>query len=129
MKVKSLDHIVLTVADIETTVSFYVSVLGMAREEFENGRIALKFGKQKINLHQYKKEFDPKAKMPTPGSEDLCFITEENLESALSHVQSHGVEIIEGPVKRTGAIGKILSFYFRDLDGNLIEVSNYQMSA
>ena len=128
MKVKNLDHIVLTVADIEVTVNFYVSVLGMAKEEFGNGRIALKFGNQKINLHQYKKEFEPKAELPTPGSEDLCFITDDNLDKALSHVQSHGVEIIEGPVVRTGAVGQILSFYFRDPDGNLIEVSSYQIS-
>ena len=129
MKVKRLDHIVLTVADIEATVNFYVSVLGMVKEEFGSGRISLKFGEQKINLHQYKKEFEPKAKLPTPGSEDLCFVTDENLDIALSHVQAHGVEIIEGPVERNGAIGKILSFYFNDPDGNLIEVSSYRMSA
>ena len=100
----------------------------MTKEVFGNGRIALKFGNQKINLHQFQKEFEPKAKSPVPGSEDLCFITDENLDKAMTHVKSLGIEIIEGPVKRTGAVGDILSFYFRDPDGNLIEVSNYQDS-
>ena len=125
MNVKYLDHIVLTVTDIEATAKFYVSVLGMTKEMFGDGRTALKFGNQKINLHEYKKEFEPKAKLPTPGSEDLCFITAVNLDNALSHVKSLGIEIIEGPVKRTGAIGRLLSFYFRDPDENLTEVSSY----
>jgi catechol 2,3-dioxygenase-like lactoylglutathione lyase family enzyme len=125
MKIHRLDHLVLTVKDIQATVNFYVSVLGMEREEFGAGRLALKYGNQKINLHQAGKEFEPKADRPTPGSADLCFITEVPLEKAMEHVQSKGVKIIEGPVARTGAIGPINSFYFRDPDMNLIEVSNY----
>ena len=125
MNISRLDHLVLTVKDIQITVDFYVTVLGMEREEFGAGRLALKYGNQKINLHQAGKEFEPKADRPTPGSADLCFITDVPLGKAMEHVRSKGVEIIEGPVARTGAIGPINSFYFRDPDMNLIEVSNY----
>ncbi len=125
MKVGAIDHIVLTVRDLEATVGFYESVMGMRKELFGDGRFALTFGNQKINLHVYGNEFEPKADQPTPGSADLCFITDANLDEAMAHVQEQGVEIIEGPIKRTGAHGAILSFYFRDPDGNLIEVSNY----
>ena len=125
MNINRLDHLVLTVENIEITVQFYVSVLGMEKEEFGAGRLALKFGNQKINLHQVGKEFKPKADKPTSGSADLCFITEVTLDEAMNHVRSKGVEIIEGPVARTGATGPISSFYFRDPDMNLIEVSNY----
>ncbi|MFC1857843.1 VOC family protein [Thermodesulfobacteriota bacterium] len=126
MKISSIDHIVLTVKDTDATVQFYELVLGMTKESFGEGRVALKFGSQKINLHEYGNEFEPKAKNPVPGSEDLCFITETKLEEAVANVESKGVKVIEGPVKRTGAVGAILSFYFRDPDGNLIEVSNYE---
>jgi len=126
MSISCIDHIVLTVKDIEATVSFYESVLGMVRESFGEGRIALKFGSQKINLHQQGKEYEPKARMPLPGSEDLCFITDTKLETAMDQVRNKGVEILEGPVTRTGAMGTIVSFYFRDPDGNLIEVANYE---
>ena len=125
MQIQRLDHLVLTVKNIETTVQFYVSVLGMQKEEFGAGRLALKYGNQKINLHQVGKEFEPKADKPTAGSADLCFITDVPLDVAMEHVRSKGIEIIEGPVKRTGAVGPINSFYFRDPDMNLIEVSNY----
>ena len=124
MKISNIDHIVLTVKDIDKTIQFYQSVMEMEKENFGDGRIALKFGSQKINLHEYGNEFEPKATKPVPGSEDLCFITETELEKAISHVKSKGISIIEGPVKRTGAVGTISSFYFRDPDGNLIEVSN-----
>jgi catechol 2,3-dioxygenase-like lactoylglutathione lyase family enzyme len=125
VKIVQLDHIVLTVKDIDTTVEFYQSVLGMSKETFAAGRVALKFGKQKINLHQQGKEFEPKAQTPLPGSEDLCFITDSGIEQAMAEVKSLGVEIIQGPVERTGANGAITSFYFRDPDGNLIEVAKY----
>ena len=125
MNIDRLDHLVLTVKDIEITVNFYVSVLGMEKEEFGAGRLALKYGHQKINLHQAGKEFEPKAQTATPGSADLCFITTTPLSRAMDHVRNQGVEIIEGPVARTGATGPINSFYFRDPDMNLIEVSNY----
>ena len=126
MNISRIDHIVLTVRDIKATVNFYQATLGMDVETFGEGRIALKFGSQKINLHEYHKEFEPKAEIPTPGSGDLCFITDTPLDEAIKHVKNQGVEIIEGPVDRTGAQGPIVSFYFRDPDSNLIEVANYR---
>jgi len=129
MKIIGIDHIVLTVKDIEETVEFYESVLGMSSEIFGEDRIALKFGNQKINLHKQGQEFEPKAKKPVSGSEDLCFIVETKLEMAMEHVESKGVNILDGPVARTGAIGSIVSFYFRDPDGNLIEVANNEQNA
>jgi len=120
-----LDHLVLTVADIEATVRFYERVLGMHREVFGAGRVALRFGAQKINLHQAGREFEPKAARPTPGSGDLCFVTAQPLDAAMAHVRAQGVAILEGPVARTGATGPITSFYFRDPDANLIEVATY----
>lgn len=128
MNITNIDHIVLTVRDIDATVRFYESVLGMTVEEFGEGRLALKFGNQKINLHKHGHEFEPKANTPVPGSEDLCFITEIELKVAMNHVKSKGVNILEGPVSRTGATGPIVSFYFRDPDGNLIEVANHKKS-
>ncbi len=125
MRVDRIDHFVLTVRSVETTCNFYSRVLGMEVEEFEGGRRALKFGRQKINLHQAGKEFEPKAGKPTPGSGDFCLITDVPLGRVAEHIRSCGVEIIEGPVSRTGATGGIASIYFRDPDGNLIEVSNY----
>ena len=124
MEISRLDHLVLTVEDVEKTTSFYVSVMGMKREVFGNGRVALKYGDQKINLHETGKEFEPKAYNPTPGSADLCFITQTPLNEAMDHVKGCGVAIIEGPVERTGANGPIRSFYFRDPDDDLIEVAN-----
>jgi catechol 2,3-dioxygenase-like lactoylglutathione lyase family enzyme len=124
MKIDSLDHLVLTVKDIETTASFYSTVLGMDVITFGGGRKALSFGTQKINLHQHGKEFKPKAQHPTPGSADLCFITSVPLPEVVNHLSSCNVAVIDGPVQRTGATGPILSVYFRDPDMNLIEVSN-----
>lgn len=124
MEITHLDHIVLTVQNLKKTVQFYCDVLGMEKEVFGNGRVALKYGNQKINLHEFGNEFEPKAKKPTPGSADLCFITKTPLNEAMTQVTSCGVEIIEGPVERTGAKGPIRSFYFRDPDHNLIEVAN-----
>ena len=124
MKISKIDHLVLTVTDIEKTASFYVSVLGMVKEVFGDGRVALKCGSQKINLHELGKEFEPKANKPTPGSADLCFITHTPLDDAMAHVKRCGIEIIEGPVERTGTNGPLRSFYFRDPDQNLIEVAN-----
>lgn len=120
-----IDHIVLTVADIETTVQFYEKVLGMKAETFGQGRRALSFGKSKFNLHQKDKEFEPKAQTPTPGSVDLCLITQTSIEKVISHLNTYGVKIEEGPVQRTGAVGPINSVYIRDPDNNLIEISNY----
>ena len=92
---------------------------------FGENRKALKFGNQKINLHQVGKEFEPKALHPTAGSADLCFIAETPLEEVIAHLQTQNIDIIEGPIERTGAMGKILSIYLRDPDQNLIEISNY----
>jgi catechol 2,3-dioxygenase-like lactoylglutathione lyase family enzyme len=125
MQVNRIDHLVLTVADIDRTVYFYTRILGMEKIEFGEGRIALSFGDQKINLHQLGKEFEPKAEHVAAGSADLCFIIDTPITLAIEHLQQHGVEMIEGPVKRTGARGKIISAYLRDPDGNLLEVSNY----
>ncbi|ENM5727976.1 VOC family protein [Vibrio mimicus] len=125
MKISHLDHFVLTVADIPTTTNFYEKVLGMKAVSFGADRIALKFGHQKINLHQLGNEFEPKAQNVRTGSADLCFITDIDLSDAMKHVENQGVVIMEGLVKRTGAQGAITSFYFRDPDGNLIEVSTY----
>jgi catechol 2,3-dioxygenase-like lactoylglutathione lyase family enzyme len=119
-----LDHLVLTVADIDATTEFYTSALNMEVVTF-GGRKALHFGEQKINLHQAGKEFEPKAVHPTPGSGDMCFITKTPLERVISHMQAGGYAIEEGPVERTGAVGKMRSIYLRDPDGNLIEISNY----
>jgi catechol 2,3-dioxygenase-like lactoylglutathione lyase family enzyme len=125
VKVDSLDHIVLTVNDINATCAFYSSVLGMKIVSFAGGRKALSFGSQKINLHEHGKEFKPKAQRPTPGSADLCFITSVPMADVMSHLGDHGVEIVEGPVQRTGAQGPIMSVYLRDPDSNLIEISRY----
>ena len=126
MNINRLDHLVLTVNNIEATCSFYKRVLGMEVVVFGGGRKALTFGAQKINLHQKGKEYEPKALKPTPGSGDLCFITSVPISEVIAHLNSCGIEIIEGPVMRTGATGPIISVYFRDPDLNLIEVSNYE---
>ena len=125
VRIDRLDHVVLTVADIEATCDFYGRVLGMEKIIFAGGRVALGFGGQKINLHPAGNEYDPRAKHPVPGSGDLCLITETPLDDVIAHLESEGVEIIEGPVAKTGATGPITSVYFRDPDENLIEVSNY----
>ncbi|MGD8189376.1 VOC family protein [Brevibacillus ginsengisoli] len=125
MKITRLDHFVLTVADIDATCRFYCELLGMEIITFGSGRRALHFGEQKINLHEKGKEFEPKANQPTPGSADLCFITETPLLEVIEQITEYGIPIEEGPVKRTGALGPIESVYLRDLDQNLIEISNY----
>ena len=118
-----LDHLVLTVADIDATIAFYTAALGMEVVTFGK-RKALRFGEQKINLHQAGKEFEPKAAHPTPGSGDLCFITKTPIEDVVSHLKAlhHSIEV--GPVERDGAVGAIRSVYLRDPDFNLIEISN-----
>ncbi|MCZ3379687.1 VOC family protein [Rhizobium sp. AG207R] len=124
IRIDHLDHLVLTVASIEESCDFYARVLGMGVETFGAGRKALTFGNQKINLHRAGHELEPKAERPTPGSADLCFISTTPLDEVIAHLQAEGVAIEEGPVRRTGATGPILSVYFRDPDQNLIEVSN-----
>lgn len=125
MEISHLDHFVLTVKDIAVTVDFYQQVLGMKPTVFGEGRWALEFGHQKINLHQCGSEFEPKAEVVQAGSADLCFIAKTPMTDVQEHIEKLGVEIVEGPVIRTGAMGRILSLYIRDPDGNLIEVSNY----
>ena len=126
MKVNRFDHVVLTVASIDATVDFYTRVLGMEALTFGAGRTALRFGTSKINLHQAGQEFEPKARHPTPGSMDLCFIVDDPIEDALAQLTAAGVAVEEGPVPRTGATGEMVSCYLRDPDGNLIELSNYR---
>ena len=125
MHVERLDHLVLTVEDIDRTVAFYVGVLGMAETTFRSDRRALTFGESKINLHQRGREYEPKALHPTPGSADLCLIAAGPLDQVIEDLAAHGIPVEEGPVERTGATGSILSVYFRDPDQNLIEVSTY----
>jgi catechol 2,3-dioxygenase-like lactoylglutathione lyase family enzyme len=124
IRILSLDHLVLTVADIEATCDFYTRVLGMEVIGFDGGRRALAFGGQKFNLHQHGSEFEPKAHHPTPGSCDLCLLTETPLDEVIRHLDDCGVPLLEGPVERTGATGPIRSVYIRDPDGNLVEVSD-----
>ena len=125
MRVDRLDHLVLTVADLDRTVAFYAGVLGMTETTFGGGRRALTFGASKINLHQSGHEFEPKARQPMPGSGDLCFIVDEPIEEVVIRLAEDGVALEEGPGERTGAIGPIMSCYLRDPDGNLLELSNY----
>jgi catechol 2,3-dioxygenase-like lactoylglutathione lyase family enzyme len=118
-----LDHLVLTTAQLDRCVAFYTQVLGMTLETFGAGRKALRFGAQKINLHEAGKEFEPKARRPTPGALDLCFIADRPLDEVIAHLRAAGAPIVEGPVERTGATGPIRSVYLRDPDENLIEIS------
>lgn len=125
MMIDRVDHLVLTVRDMEKTCEFYSRVLGMEIVIFGQNRRALKFGQQKINLHQLGREFDPKAAAPTPGSGDFCLITTIPITKVVEHLRACGVTIEEGPVQRTGALGPITSVYLRDPDRNLVEISNY----
>ncbi|MFA3127981.1 VOC family protein [Acinetobacter pittii] len=124
MKISHLDHLVLTVSNIESTCHFYQTVLGFEVITFKDDRKALKFGNQKINLHQQGNEFEPKALQPTPGSADLCFISDTPISEVVAHLNQLNIQIEEGPIERTGAMHPILSVYIRDPDQNLIEISN-----
>ena len=125
MQIDRLDHLVLTVRDVEATCAFYSRVMHMQPVTFAGGRRALTFGHQKLNLHPADGPISPHASRPTPGSADLCFITATPIADVVAQLQSLGVAIEEGPVRRTGATGPIISVYFRDPDSNLIEVSEY----
>ena len=125
MKVVGLDHLVLTVGSIPATVAFYGRVLGMTSEQFgADRRTALRFGPHKINLHQHDNLFAPRAVHPTMGSGDLCFLVDD-IDAVAAHLAACDVGVLEGPVERTGARGALKSFYLRDPDGNLIELSGY----
>jgi catechol 2,3-dioxygenase-like lactoylglutathione lyase family enzyme len=120
-----LDHLVLTVKDVAATCEFYHRVLGMEIVTFAGGRKGLAFGRNKINLHQQGKEFEPKAERPTPGSADFCLITEHPIAEVIQRLKQANVAIVQGPVEKIGALGPMVSVYFRDPDLNLVEVSNY----
>jgi len=124
MNITQLDHLVLTVKDIDTTCRFYARHFGMQVITFGDNRKALRFGQQKINLHELGNEFEPKAARPTSGSADLCFLSDTPLEHIITELQQADIEILERPVQRTGASGPIISIYLRDPDYNLIEISN-----
>jgi catechol 2,3-dioxygenase-like lactoylglutathione lyase family enzyme len=126
MQIARLDHLVLTVADIAKTCDFYTKVLGMEVQQFGEGRTALRFGQQKINLHPADNIPGLVADKPTAGSGDLCFITETPIAEVVAHLNQCGVPIITGPGPRAGAIGTITSVYIRDPDQNLVEISNYR---
>lgn len=125
MRVNRHDHLVLTVANLETTVRFYTEVLGMEAQVFEGCRQGLRYGTSKINLHLVGHEFTPRAARPTPGSADFCLIVDDTLSEVIDQLNYHGVPIVKGPVERIGAEGVIRSVYLRDPDDNLVELSNY----
>jgi len=122
--IERLDHLVLTVTDLERTIRFYTA-LGMRHEMFGEGRHSLRFGTSKINLHQVDRTFEPKAAVPTPGSADLCFIVDVAVDEVRRRLEAEGIPIVEGPAARTGALGAIVSHYVRDPDDNLVELSVY----
>lgn len=126
MDIDRIDHFVLTVKDVEATCDFYARVLGMESVTFAGGRRGLAFGRQKINLHRAGHEYEPKARTALPGTGDFCLITRVPLDAVIAHLAACGVAIEQGPVPKTGATGPIRSVYFRDPDGNLVEVSNYE---
>ena len=125
MEITHLDHLILTVSSIEKTIAFYKQALGMEIQEFSEGRFALQFGHQRINLQQIGNEFEPAAQHPVPGSADLCFVTKMPLHRVIQELQENNIDVFLGPVERTGATGAILSVYIRDPDLNLIEICNY----
>jgi catechol 2,3-dioxygenase-like lactoylglutathione lyase family enzyme len=120
-----IDHLVLTVRSLEATCDFYTRCLGFERIDSRSGPTGLRFGQQKINVHQADHTFDPKAHQPTPGSADFCLIADVPLSAVLERLAQHQVRVELGPVERRGAMGLMQSVYFRDPDGNLIEVSQY----
>jgi catechol 2,3-dioxygenase-like lactoylglutathione lyase family enzyme len=128
MKIDSIDHVVFTVKDINATCEFYSKVLGMEVVTFGEGRKALAFGSQKINLQQLGRESTLIADKPTSGSADICFVTSVPVSEVIAHLNSCGVRLVGGPVERNGARGMMMSVYFRDPDMNLVEVSNYGSS-
>lgn len=125
MQIDRIDHIVITVKNIDTSIDFYTKILGLTHKLESGNRHMLCFGKQKINLHSYKGEFQPAADYPTYGSQDLCFIVTDELEAVQAELGAKGVQIIEGIVDKHGALGLMKSLYIRDPDGNLIELASY----
>lgn len=130
MQYTGIDHLVLTVSDIDTTCAFYGDLLGATVISFgSEQRTALQFGEQKINLHEADSEFDPHARSPTPGSGDFCLVSELGVEEIADNLDDHGVEIVHGPVEKHGARGTMQSVYVRDPDGNLVELASYDSSS
>src|SRR5918911_592347 len=125
MQIQRIDHVVFTVHDIDRACDFYTRVLGMGVVTFAEGRKALQCGQCKINLHEYGSEFEPKAAHPAPGTQDICLITSQPIADVLRDLERAGVDVLEGPVVRNGALGRIESIYLRDPDGNLIEIACY----
>ncbi|MER9300297.1 VOC family protein [Mesorhizobium sp. M0621] len=126
MMIAGIDHFVLTVASLEVTCAFYQRVLGFERIDMPGRPTALAFGTQKINVHEIGRTFEPKAKVPTPGSGDFCLVTDRPLDEVSTRLAANGVAVEFGPVERVGARGPMMSIYFRDPDGNLVEVSEYE---
>ena len=126
LQIEALDHLVLTITHMEATIDSYKRILGMRLEVFGKGRRALNFGSQKINLHPAGAEFEPKAAAPVPGSADLCLLSSLPVEGTVANLNHLGVEILEGPAARTGALAPMISIYLRDPNGNLIEIGHYQ---
>ncbi|HET7080749.1 MAG TPA: VOC family protein [Chloroflexia bacterium] len=129
MEIERIDHFVLTVRDVEATCAFYQRVLGMDVITFGEGRKALAFGRQKINLHRLGQRIEPRAAYPTPGTGDFCLIMRTPLSQVIAHLQACGVPVELGPLPRTGALGPMQSVYIRDPDGNLVEIAAYPDSA
>lgn len=129
ISIDRVDHLVLTVADVERAAEFYERILGMQALSFPDDRRALSFGEQSIKLHAASDLVEPTATHPVPGSANLCFVTENAVSEVQEHLRANDVRIEEGPVIRTGAVGPITSLYFRDPDGNLIEVAHYDEDA
>jgi len=125
MRVDRLDHLVLTVADLDVSIDFYTRILGMRAVTFGDGRRALRFGRSKINLHLAGQEFEPKAARPTPGSADLCLVSPDAPDQVVAELREAGVAVVEGPVPKTGALGDMISVYIRDPDDNLVEIAHY----
>jgi len=124
--IAGIDHFVLTVRSVEATCAFYQRMLGLKRLDEPNRPTALLFGSQKINLHEVGRTFEPKAKTPTAGSGDFCLVAARPLAEICGSLEANGVAVEVGPVERTGARGPMMSVYFRDPDGNLVEVSEYR---
>lgn len=124
MKIKAIDHLVITTADLDTCLAFYVGILGMELDE-SNHRYALRFGNSKFNIHTRKAEFLPAAQKPTYGSLDLCLVVDVPINEIVNEITSKKYPIEDGPVLRHGAQGAMQSIYLRDFDGNLIEISSY----
>ena len=130
MKLEKIDHVVITVKDLDKTIDFYTNILGMKLEKFSTSfkdneiRYAVSFGYQKINIHEEKKPFKPNALNPSSGSMDICFISQNKINDWMNHLEKKGINIEFGPEQKTGALGPILSIYIRDPDFNLIEISN-----